>query len=161
MLHLHPPSNESIPPTYWQRLHTTPCSFSGIHHLVLLSQLRFHSHSQYQRMAALWIYKRFLIHDKSAGVPGDPVICIVQRIVGVLFFLIFQFVPEQNIWLIALIPLCHYCTRHKCGIIGFVFFISYSLFQESFDSSYKKRQAFISLPFLTCHGRLPFSQHHM
>ena len=68
----------------------------------------------------------FLVHDQSVEVPGDPVVRIAQWIVRFFFFLVFGFVPEQDVRLIAVITFCYIRTRHKCRMAGFIFF--YQLF---------------------------------
>ena len=64
----------------------------------------------------------FLVYDQTMEVPGNPVVCIAQRIVCFLFFLVFGFVPEQDVRLIAVITFCYIRTCHKCRMAGLIFF---------------------------------------
>ena len=69
---------------------------------------------------------RFLVHDQTMKVPGNPVVCVAQRIVGFLFFLIFLLITKQYVRLIAVITFCYIRTCHKCRMTGLIFF--YQLF---------------------------------
>ena len=68
----------------------------------------------------------FLIHDQSVEVPGNPVVCVAQRIVGFFFFLVFRLISKQDVCLVTVIPICHRRPRHKCGMTRFIFFYQLS-----------------------------------
>ena len=69
----------------------------------------------------------FLIYDKPVEVPGNPVVCIAQRVVGILFlFLVFKLVFHQNIRFIPVVPFRLHRPQGKPCMPRFVF--SYEFF---------------------------------